>query len=310
MTETTAVVVCAHATDRLDLTVKCVGTVLKGTQAPDEVYVVVDNNEELAELLGQQLEPGKVQLLANEGVGASDARTTAIRRTTCDLVLFLDDDAWPEPNWLEEMKAAFSSPEVVGAGGMILPDWEPGATELPGELLWIVGSTYKGHPEGRIPITRPLGASMAARRGALESVGGFPHEFGPRGGKKSSSNEELALFSRLREVFGDQSILHVPSAVVHHFAPARRTTWHYLVERSWAEGTSKADIRRAFGRLSMGHDSGYVKKTLLPAIASYCRVGIADKDRQAVRDAAMCTLALTVTAAGYGARRLESTLTR
>jgi GT2 family glycosyltransferase len=301
----TAVVVCAHTKERLTLTMHCVESVMAGTLRPDEMYVVVDNNPELQADLTAKLSDQEVTVVANDGNGAADARTTALRRLLSDIVAFIDDDAWAEPDWLEKLTAPFARPDVVGVGGRILPDWEAGAVELPPELLWVVGSTYRGHPEEPVTITRPLGASMAARRQAMEAVGWFPHEFGPRGGKKASSNEELALFSRLRQQFGPDCLLYVPGAVVHHFAPASRTNWRYLVSRSWAEGVSKADIRRRFGRSVMGHDSAYLRQTLAPAIARGTARGIRRGDRQSMREAGMCVVALAVTGAGYVVRRAE-----
>ncbi len=300
-----AVVVCAHTTERLTLTLRCVESVLSGTVRPDEMYVVVDNNRELQSDLAAKLSGTDVIVMANDGSGASDARTTALSRLSSDIVAFIDDDAWAEPDWLEKLTGAFGSPDIVGAGGRILPEWEPGAVQLPAELLWVVGSTYLGHPEDPVTITRPLGASMAARRLAMAEVGGFPHEFGPRGGKKSSSNEELALFSHLRQQFGPDCLVYVPAAVVHHFAPASRTTWSYLVSRSWAEGVSKADIRRRFGRSVMGHDSAYVRRILAPAIVRGAVRGVPRGDRQSMREAGMCAVALAVTGAGYAVRRSE-----
>jgi glycosyltransferase involved in cell wall biosynthesis len=309
MSSSTAVVICAHAFDRLELTVKCVDSVLEGTVVPQEIFVVVDNNEDLQRALERRLQATRVCVLANDGTGASDARSSAIERTKADIVVFIDDDAWAESNWLEQMSSAFDESEVVGAGGLVVPDWAPGISPLPAELLWIVGSTYRGHPEKRVPITRPLGASMAARRHALQKVGSFPHEFGPRGGRKSSSNEELALFTRLREHFGNESVLYIPTATVHHFVPAHRATWRYVVERSWAEGTSKADIRRTFGPNVMRHDAGYVRHTLLPAIAMNGFRGVVHWDGPAARESALCLVSLCATVAGYVARGLKFRLT-
>jgi len=214
-------------------------------------------------------------------------------------VAFIDDDAWAAPTWLEELKSAFNSAKVVGAGGLVLPEWDIRASRIPDELLWVVGSTYKGHPEGQVHITRPIGANMIARRDALVEVGGFPSDFGPREGVKSSSNEELALFTRLRERFGPESILYVPTAVVHHFVPAERSTWRYLIGRSWAEGTSKAHARQRFGRGVMSYDSSYVRETLLPGVIAYLSQASRQADRKALRHAGMCLASLGVAAAGY-----------
>lgn len=296
---TTAVVVCAHTMDRLELTLKCVRSVEAGLLAPSELVIVVDNNLVLEKALRKGTENTLAVVISSSGRGAADARSTAIRHCTSDLVAFIDDDAWAERTWLRELSAAFGSASVVGAGGLVLPEWGAQASQLPEELLWVVGSTYKGHPKGRVPITRPIGANMIARREALVQVGGFPSDFGPRDGVKSSSNEELALFTHIRNYYGPGSVLHVPSAVVHHFVPAERTTWGYLFSRSWAEGTSKGYARQRFGRGVMSHDSSYVLGTLLPGVMAYLISASRAGHDRAIRHAGMCLASLGITATGY-----------
>lgn len=302
MPPTASVIVCAHRLDRLALTIKCIHSVLNGDRQPQEIFVVVDNNQQLHDELVGALSCLGVRVIPNPGDGAAAARTAAVALTSSEVCLFIDDDAWAERAWLSRMVDAFVDPGTAGAGGRVVPDWDPAARPLPQELLWVVGSTYRGHPEGAVPITRPIGANMAARADVVREIGGFPARFGPRGGKKVSSNEELALYTMITERHGGESVRYVPASVVHHYVPAVRTSWKYLVDRSWAEGTSKADIRSSFRGNVMGHDRQYARETLVPAIATYVQSGFRNVRRQDLRDAAQCAVALAVTASGYLAR--------
>ncbi len=301
MEHSIAVVVCAHTMDRLSLTRRCLDSIAGGSLAPSQTVVVVDNNSELLDALLGASGGTSVEVISSEGKGASAARNTGANHCEADVIAFIDDDAWAEKNWLEELAHGIASPGVVGAGGRVIPDWAPGSTVIPEELLWIVGCTYKGHPQGEVTITRPIGANMAVSRAALLAVGGFPRHFGPREGRKTSSNEELALFTLLRGQFGQDCALYVPAAVVHHHVPPQRTSWQYLVERSWAEGTSKADARREFGGDVMAHDSQYVTSALLPGVKGYLTTGLPPAPAS-IRDAMMCLVSLGVTAGGYGLR--------
>jgi glycosyltransferase involved in cell wall biosynthesis len=298
------VIICAHTLKRLDLTLTCIGSVLSGSLVPTEMVVVVDRNPELHEKLACRTAGMGVTVLTNDGQGAADARSTGARHCTGEFLAFIDDDAWAEPTWLENLVDHVASARAIGAGGLILPDWQPGASRLAPELLWLVGCTYKGHPVEEGPISRPIGANMGVRRLELLEVGGFPSNFGPRDGRKSSSNEELAFFTALRERFGDACVLYVPSAVVHHSVPAERTTWQYAVERSWAEGTSKAEAVNIFGPRTMTHDTNYVVRTLLPGAARYCVEATKGRALVNLRNAAMCITSLAVTGAAYGWRSL------
>ncbi len=299
---TASVVICAHTLDRLELTLRCVAGILDGSVQPDKIVVVIDNNAALEEALTAKLPPGAAALIANSGHGAAAARNTGVLHCDSDIVAFIDDDACPEEHWLAALQTAMHDPDLVGAGGLILPDWESPDATLPPELLWVVGSTYAGHPTQSVPITRPIGANMVVRREAFLAVGGFPVEFGPSGGKKTSSNEELALYTLLRQLAGPDSVLYVPSAVVRHYAPTRRTRASYVFSRSYVEGTSKAAARRLHGGTLMAHDANYVRSTLLPAITRYIWrsiTGPAAMRASHLRSASLCTLSLLMAAIGY-----------
>jgi glucosyl-dolichyl phosphate glucuronosyltransferase len=297
------VVICAHTMDRLELTVRSVGSVLAGSTRPDEVIVVVDTNVRLLQALANRLEDPTVAVVPNPGKGVAAARTFGAVLASGEVLAFLDDDAWAEPHWLEALLSVFRDPSVVGAGGCIRPEWAKGCHHLPEELLWIVGATYLGHRTGPGPISRPIGANMAARRSALLAVGGFPAAFGPRGGKKSSSNEELATYGKLTRVYGSGSVRYVPDAVVHHFVPPSRTTLSYVLTRSAAEGRSKADVRAVHGANAMRDDNHYVLSVLLPGILRYLRKQLRSRSLDATWCASACTLSLVMASVAYVARR-------
>lgn len=301
---TSAVVVCAHDLGRLGLTIRCVHSVLDGDLQPDEIFVVVDNNERLHGELQKALIGVGARVVRNPGSGPAAARSAAVDLATAEVCLFIDDDARAERNWLRNMVAVFGDARIAGAGGRVIPEWGDGAIALPSELLWVVGATYRGHPEGEVPITRPIGANMAARTSVVRDVGGFPSGFGPRGGKKVSSNEELALYTAITERCGSASVVFVPTSVVHHYVPAGRTTWAYLFERCWAEGSSKADVRTTFHGTVLAHDRAYARSTLIPAIGRYLWRSLCDRDVEAFRSGAQCATSLGVTACAYASRRL------
>jgi glycosyltransferase involved in cell wall biosynthesis len=309
-----SVVVCTHTDRRLGLLKECVNSLAANTRPPAETIVVVDSNPELLARLGDFL-PDGVALLASEGRGVSQARNTGIAAARGELVAFIDDDAAADPGWLQRLAVPFTDPGVVAVGGRIVPRWERPNRVLPDELLWVVGSTYAGHPVAPQPISRPIACNMAARRDVLVELGGFPREFGPSGPTpKSHSNEEIALAVGVRARYGRDSIWYVPDAVVHHFVPAERGTWTYLWHRCRAEGVSKADVRLRYGSTAMDFDRSYAQRTLLPAIARYARNAVLGREPGAGAKAVAGAGGLLVTAAAYAARlaagRLAATRTR
>lgn len=298
-------VVCAHAHERIPHTRLALATVLEGSRTPDEVLLVLDGDDALEAALRTDL-PDAVTLLRNRGHGISDARNTALAAASGEVVAFIDDDAWVDMAWLATIERAFLRSAVLGVGGRVLPEWEDPRVALPEELFWIVGATYTGHRTDRGPITRPIGANMAARRDALTAVGGFSAAFGPRGGVKVSSNEELATFASLARAFGPDRIWYEPDAVAHHYAPAARCTFGYLLHRAAVEGRSKADVRALFGARSMAHDRSYARSVIVPGIARHTVRGVTRLDVDELSAAARIATAAVAAACGYLSRRARA----
>jgi glycosyltransferase involved in cell wall biosynthesis len=295
---TFSVVVCAYTMDRVDHTVRCVNSILAGDRQPDEVLLIVDNNPTLHKRLLEDV-PAKVAVFDNDGHGISDARTTAIRIAVGSVVAFIDDDAWADRSWLLELSKAFQCAHVMGAGGRAEPDWEDASAALPSEIHWVVGSTYRGHRTDAGPISRPFGCNMAVRREVFLALGGFHPAFGPRSGAKTSSNEELVMFTAITNHYGDGCLQYVPTAVVHHFAPLSRCTLRYVVSRSIVEGTSKADVRRLFGPSVMAADRRYVKEVIGSGVRGHLASAVRDRDQRSLRAAALVACSFGMTAAAY-----------
>lgn len=305
----------------MNLVRRCVGSLSDGTVLPSETIVVVDSNPLVETAIREELAEQAV-VVANRGSGVSEARNTGLALATSDIVAYLDDDTAPEPDWLEALVGAFERrPAAVGVGGRVVPEYEPGSRPLPPEVLWIVGCTYRGHRSDEGPITRPIGANMAFRANALSRVGGFPASFGPNAarrprlrrrlaGKKTGSNEELALSLALRREFGDDCLSYCPSACVKHFVPRARVTARYIVSRCWVEGTTKADVAALHGRTAMSDDQRYLGHVLLPGIASRLQTAVRRLDGPALVDAVVLSAAAQVTIGGYATRTLAYSLPR
>jgi glycosyltransferase involved in cell wall biosynthesis len=275
--------------------------VLANSLIPDEVVVVVDSNPELATLLRESHSDPPITIVESNGHGASEARNTALRFSSRELLVFIDDDVWPDGEWLETIVGTLCRKGVAVVGGNIFPDYSPDARPLPPELLWLVGCTYRGHPTERGPITRPIGSTMAFRHSVLDAVGGFNPAFGPIGLKRVNSNEELPLSRIIHRTFGEHVIWFEPEARVHHWVPAERSNLRWILRRSWVEGRSKAAIRLGEDASVMSHDRSYVTSTLLPRTLAYLTTGSMSDARWAGR----MLIAGAATALSFGYSRLH-----
>lgn len=257
-----SVVVCTYSEARWPQLVQSLGSVTRQTMPPAEVVLVVDYNPGLEEAARAEFPTATVVANA-EGRGLSGARNTGARAARGDIVVFLDDDAWAEADWLEQLIDAFRSPAVIGAGGAAMPAWERGRPGwFPEEFYWVVGCSYRGLPERRGSVRNPLGCNMAFRRAAFEVAGGFRSDFG-RVGTRPIGVEETEFSVRVRSTLPAADILYVPDAVVRHTVPAQRATWAYFIRRCYGEGLSKAHLRRVAGaRGALSAEGGYLASVI------------------------------------------------
>jgi GT2 family glycosyltransferase len=296
-TQDVSVVVCAYTERRWDALVEAVASVTSQDPAPAQTIVVIDHDAKL--LTRARAAFTDVTVLPNAGRrGLSGARNTGVQAARGGVVAFLDDDARAAGDWLTALTSVFADSSVIGAGGVATPDWDGRHPAwLPSEFLWVVGCSYRGLPTGRAEIRNPIGANMAFRRDALLAAGGFTDGIG-RVGRTPLGCEETELSIRARSLTGGR-VLHLPECQVHHRVTAERATWRYFRGRCWAEGLSKALVRKSVGAdAALASERGYVLRTLPTGIWNGIRVSIRGDWCGLLRAAAIAA-GLTITTSGY-----------
>jgi glycogen synthase len=141
-----------------------------------------DGTDELLDRLGARITRGSCP---NRNL--SQSRNIGIRLASSEIVAFIDDDAYPDPSWLDRLVEAFDWEEVAAAGGPTIGHtgfwyqaWHSRADRF--------GNFWTDFPPCANPtllLARPgsqeyiytIGTNCAFRRDALVEIGGFDEEF-------------------------------------------------------------------------------------------------------------------------------------
>jgi glycosyltransferase involved in cell wall biosynthesis len=252
-----SVVVATYDRKRWHDLTSCLEALRHQTVAPLEVVVVVDNNPDLIVNVAEAAPWARV-VENRHSRGLAGARNTGIEEAHAPIVAFVDDDAEPTLDWLEQLRSCFADPGVVGAGGSLVPRWPNGSPEwFPSEFYWVVGCSYTGLPDHRSTVRNPIGANMAVRRTVLRDIGGFreadnghlPREIRSRGVVRAGGDvaDDTDLAIRVSQRWPEAVWLYEPGATVHHTVTHERASFGYFLRRNFEEGTGKAALARLVG---------------------------------------------------------------
>ncbi|MEM9565488.1 MAG: glycosyltransferase [Actinomycetota bacterium] len=201
----------------------------------EAAVVVVDNDpDRSAEPLVDDRTTGAtwvgpaVHYVPEPARGISHARNAAVAAAGelgADWICFIDDDEWPDPDWLQEFLATAEATGADIVSGPVEPEFEG---TPPG---WVVDGGFfecRRHEHNQ-PMHYATTSSVLIRRSVLDLVPGpFDPAFGMSGG------EDTHLFAQLREL--GCSLVWSERAVVHEGIPPSRTTSDWLLRREFRRG--------------------------------------------------------------------------
>ncbi|MEK6276825.1 MAG: glycosyltransferase [Actinomycetota bacterium] len=297
-----SVVICAYTPERLEALSEAIDSLRAQTLHAHEIVLVIDHSPDL--LAESRARWPDINVVPNQKAqGAAAARNSSLAETTGDVVAFLDDDAIPDPDWLERLAATYADRRVLAVGGTVRPRWLQGRPAwFPAEFDWVVGCTHSGMPRQRSAVRNLVGANMSFRRDVLIELGGFREELG-RVKKVPVGCEETDLCIRVTERWPDSIVVYDPAISVDHVVPPARGRLRYFVARCADEGRSKALLARLVGSKSgLSDERSYVRRTLPLGLVRGIREAMHGDLTGAAR-AAMLGVGLLTTTAGYAAGR-------
>lgn len=194
---------------------RCLEALSEQTRSPEEI-VVVDNSPD-GDCQAEFLKFERVEIIRPErNLGFAVANNRAIFCRPIGAVVFLNPDAFPEPDWLECLtSSAASHSEFAAFGSLQLMDGARHLIDGAGDsyhfsgLFWRngFGIERENWNVRKTEIFSPCAAAAMVRWDVLRDIGGFDEDFFCYG-------EDVDLGFRLR-LAGKRAIL-VPDAIVYH----------------------------------------------------------------------------------------------
>jgi glycosyltransferase involved in cell wall biosynthesis len=196
--------------------------------------IVVDNNStdetETVCSVYMKENPDLQAIYLNETQqGSSFARNTGAKHAHGEFLVFMDDDAVANKNFLENILSFFEShPMAGGLGGRIIPLY------IPFEPKWMSHyvSSLVGNFDYSSSLTTfsedkyPLESNMAVRKLDFDSIGGFNENLPGVKGTLRIGGEGKDFFFRLKKL--GKPIFYDPSVQVQHVVETSKLTREYM----------------------------------------------------------------------------------
>ena len=261
-----SVIICTYNREKYIYNV--LESLAKGTLNPDGYEIVlIDNN--CSDNTAAQIDrfeaawpDVKLRRFIETNQGLSFARNRGIKEAKGDLLVYVDDDAFVNSDYLENYLELFQRrKDIDAAGGPIIPYYEVGE-----EPVWmtyhlkrlLTGYLYFGNKEKAFPGENyPGGGNAAYRREVFEKVGFYNVELGRKGGDLGGG-EEKDIFSKMKAA--GMAFIYTPGSILYHSIPAYKLENEYFDRVTRGIGTSERLRTLKISRMK------YIKRLFIEAV--------------------------------------------
>ena len=251
-----SVIICTYNRQRYIYNV--LSSIAQGTLQPDSYEIIlVDNNcaddtRSQVERFCKDYPQISLHYYVETKQGLSHARNRGIMESNGDLLVYVDDDATVNKDYLKTYADWFAShPETDAAGGPIIPHYETGS-----EPRWmtffikrlLTGYLYFGNKPGSFPADNyPGGGNAAYRSIVFKKVGLYNVELG-RNGDSLGGGEEKDIFDKMKRQ--GMRFTYLPGAILYHSIPAYKLEPDYFNRLTVGIGQSERARTLKIGRQS------------------------------------------------------------
>jgi glycosyltransferase involved in cell wall biosynthesis/Tfp pilus assembly protein PilF len=176
----------------------------------------------------------RVKIITTGAKPPSEKRDIGARQASGEILAFLDDDAYPERNWLKSVVRNFSDPQVAAVGGPALtPDEDNFWQQLSGSIFSSVLVSGRYNYRYVIKTFQDVddypSCNLSVRKNSFEMVGGFDTSYWP--------GEDTVLCLKIVKELKKKIVYDPDAAVFHHrrelFVPHLKQVKSYALHRGF-----------------------------------------------------------------------------
>lgn len=170
--------------------------------------------------------PVDIDYVAEPRRSISLARNAALAKATGDAIAFIDDDEWPQPDWLTNHVSALQKSGVAGVLGPVRPHFDQPPPN------WVIRGRFCERPEHETGYVMPWKecrtGNVLFKREILEGVDPvFLPEFGTAGG-------DVNFFCRMMQK--GHTFIWCNEAAVYEVVPPSRWRRRFMLSRALLRG--------------------------------------------------------------------------
>ena len=239
-----SVIICTYNRDKYIYNV--LKSLADNTLSHDRYEIVLvdnnctDNTRSECDRLIHDFPDVRFRYFVETNQGLSHARNRGIRESAGDILVYVDDDALVNKEYLQTYADFFEQhPKIDAAGGPIIPKYE---TEEPDWMshftkALITGYKFLGNNEKEFPKNDyPGGGNAAYRASVFERVGLFNVELGRKGDSLVGA-EEKDIFDKMTTL--GMRFYYLPTAILYHLIPENKLSKDYFDRLTYSIGKSE-----------------------------------------------------------------------
>lgn len=172
--------------------------------------------------------------------GLSYARNRGIKEAKGDILIYVDDDALVNKEYLQAYSDFFNNySDAFAAGGPVIPKYE---TKQPSWMSYytkelITGYLYKGNKIIELRKRRyPGGGNAAYRKEVFAKIGFFNVDLGRKGDSLVGA-EEKDIFDKM--TIEGMKYYYIPNAILYHIIPETKLKKEYFNRLTYSIGQSE-----------------------------------------------------------------------